>query len=153
MSDHIASVVPEFGRVGDAGELKAFLVSMDGEFPHPLSSRCDLGEFSAKLLGAGVAEGAWLSGELVGALAGYVNDVARSEGYISVLVVSPFARGRKISSALLESFLADAREAGMRAVRVFTHHTNEAAFGLYTSHGFVSLGLNQNGDYELLRQL
>lgn len=153
MSERTAPETPTFGRIRDVRELEAFLASMDREFPHPLSSRCDLGEFSAKLLCAGVAEGAWLEGELVGALAGYVNDTTGLEGYISVLVVSPFARGRKISSTLLEAFLADARGAGMRTVRVFTHRTNEAAFGLYTSHGFVSLGLNQDDDYELLRQL
>lgn len=142
-----------YGRVCDRGELEAFLSEMDREFPHPLSLRCDLGVFSEKLLDKGIVEGAWLGDGLVGVLAGYVNDPVGCEGYISVLVVRPEARGRRISSALLDAFLIAARDAGMRTVRVFTYKTNEAAFGLYTSHGFVSLGLNDDGDYELLKTL
>lgn len=142
-----------YGTVSDPSELEPFLSLMDGEFPHPLSSRCDLGEFARKLVLCGAVEGAWLSGDLVGVLGGYANDSVGREGYISVLVVRPEMRGRRISSTLLERFLGEARDAGMRAVRVFTHHTNDAAFGLYTSHGFESLGLDDGEDYELLKLL
>lgn len=142
-----------FGRVEVAHELEGFLRLMDGEFPHPLSSRCDLDEFSKKLLRGGVVEGAWIAGELVGVLGGYVNNEKDHEGYISVLVVMPSARGRRISSILLENFLEEARAARMSTVRVFTHRTNEAAFGLYVSHGFEVLGLSAANDYELLRRL
>lgn len=134
-------------------EIAAFLLKMDHEFPHPLSSRCDLEDYSRKLVKSGIVESAWVTDRLVGLLAGYVNDSARLEGYISVLVVEPNMRGRKISSTLLERFLSDAQAEGMRTVRVFTYHTNAAALALYRSHGFDEVGLNESGEYELLRIL
>ena len=141
-----------FARVEREPELVAFLVRMDREFPHPLSSKCDLSVYASKLLTGGIVEGAWEGDELLGILAGYANDLGAREAYISALVVDPRYRGRRISSKLLSNFEDDARKAGMDSSRVFTYKTNAAAFGLYTAHGYQTVGLHDNGDYELLKR-
>lgn len=142
-----------YGCILDARVLQCFLERMDSEFPQPLSSKCDLNEYAHKLVDDGCVEGAWSGGELVGILAGYANDVKAYMAYISVLVVTQEHRGQRISSELLERFVQNAREAGMRAIRVFTYHTNEAAHGLYVSHGFEEVAYDPHGDYELVKQL
>ena len=143
----------EYGRIDDCELLESFLRCMDNEFPLPLSSKCDLGEYSRKLVDEGCVEGAWAAGELVGVLAGYMNNLQTREAYISVLVVSKAFRGRRISSSLLERFVHDAREEGMQTIRVFTFHTNDAAHGLYVSHGFEEVAFEPHGDYELVKQI
>lgn len=140
-------------RVENAPELTSFLMQMDREFPHPLSSKCLLSEYAHKLIAGGLVEGAWKEGELLGILAGYANNREKLEAYISVLVVDPKYRGRHISSMLLNAFEVEARDAGMKYSRVFTYRTNSAAFGLYSAHGYKNLGLCENGDYELLKKL
>lgn len=142
-----------YGCIDDCELLQSFLRRMDNEFPHPLSSKCDLGEYSRKLVDEGCVEGALAAGELVGVLAGYVNNLQTCEAYISVLVVSQAFRGKRISSMLLERFVHDAREEGMQTIRVFTFHTNDAAHGLYVSHGFEEVAFEAHGDYELVKQI
>jgi ribosomal protein S18 acetylase RimI-like enzyme len=65
------------------------------------------------------------------------------------IAVVPSARGRGIGSALLESLLARAREAGHHALSLAVDRDNAGAIDLYGRHGFDAV--EERGDSVTMR--
>ena len=123
------------GEISDSILFSAFLAKMDNEFPVPLSKKANLEDYATKLLVNGSVFFAKDEEKLIGIIAGYNNT---QKGYISVLVLDPEYRGRKISVTLLDMFLNECKENRVELVEVFTHKTNVEAQGLYEKFGFVA---------------
>jgi DNA-binding MarR family transcriptional regulator/GNAT superfamily N-acetyltransferase len=79
----------------------------------------------------------WVA-EVGGAMAGSVLLTDEGEGLsrLRLLYVEPWARGRGIGEALVTTCLAFAREAGYRAMTLWTHSVLESARRIYAAHGF-----------------
>ena len=75
------------------------------------------------------------------ALVGYVVAlVMADEGEIADVAVLPAARRRGIARVLLERMMADAVDAGVRALFLEVRESNVAARALYDALGFVQVG-------------
>lgn len=67
---------------------------------------------------------------------------------IKRMYVRPAARGAGVADAIIERLQDEARDAGLRVVRLETGIHQPAAIGLYRRHGFAPR--NAFGPYELL---
>jgi len=85
---------------------------------------------------SGRSEG-WVA-EVGGAMAGSVllTDEGDSVSRLRLLYVEPWARGRGIGEALVTTCLGFARDAGYRAMTLWTHTVLESARRIYAAHGF-----------------
>lgn len=83
-------------------------------------------------------EQCWVA-EIDGVMAGavFVTDEGDGVARLRLLHVEPFARRRGIGDALVARCVGFAREAGYRALVLWTHTVLEAARRLYAAHGFV----------------
>jgi GNAT superfamily N-acetyltransferase len=82
-------------------------------------------------------EQAWIA-EVDGTMAGSIllTDSGGGLARLRLLYVEPFARGRGIGDALVATCLAFARDAGYRAVTLWTHTVLASARRIYAGHGF-----------------
>ena len=83
---------------------------------------------------------------------GYIGMICvLDEGYITNVAVDPAMRRLGIGRALVEAMLARAEKRRMSFVTLEAREHNEAALALYTSMGFVRVGLRK-GYYERPRE-
>ena len=68
--------------------------------------------------------------------AGFLTDEGDGLARLRLLYVEPFARGRGVGQALVAACVAFARQAGYRAVTLWTHTVLESARRIYAAHGF-----------------
>ncbi|WP_424951846.1 N-acetyltransferase family protein [Deinococcus sp.] len=98
----------------------------------------------AEHLGERVTLGAFLSGELVGAMTA-VRELTlkrRHKGNIYAVYVSPAARGQRVGETLLSALLAWAGAVpGLEQLHLAVSVTQEPARRLYLRHGFQVYGL------------
>ena len=82
-------------------------------------------------------EQCWVA-EVDGAMAGsvFVTDEGDGLSRLRLLYVEPFARGMGIGAALVGTCIGFAREAGYRAMTLWTHDVLESARRLYAGYGF-----------------
>ncbi|HVB51617.1 MAG TPA: GNAT family N-acetyltransferase [Acidimicrobiales bacterium] len=60
--------------------------------------------------------------------------------------VAPFARGRKVGDALVDSVIQWAEELNITSVELSVKEDNILAIALYTRHGFADAGINNRDD-------
>ena len=108
---------------------------MNEAFPIPLSNKVNLEYYTEKLLKNAVICAEFVNEQIVGLVAGYINDVSQI-AYISLVAVLPQARGRGIASKLIKEFFEKCREKEYIAVHVYTHKTNHSAICMYGKLGF-----------------
>ena len=86
--------------------------------------------------------------EETGAALGYAGAwMIFEEGHITNVAVAPAARGRGIGRALMQALMQYAANLGVHYLTLEVRRGNEAARKLYTSLGFVELGVRK-GYYE-----
>ena len=117
-------------------QIEQFLWAVDESFPIPLSHKQDLHLFAKKLFEKATLCTEIEQGRILAMVAGYTENVTDDLAYISVVATLPEARGRRLASALIERFIAIARERGLRAVHLYTVRTNTSAMRMYQRLGF-----------------
>jgi ribosomal protein S18 acetylase RimI-like enzyme len=60
--------------------------------------------------------------------------------------VAPFARGRRVGDALVNSVIRWAEELNITSVELSVKEDNLPAIALYTRHGFEDVGINKRDD-------
>ncbi len=123
-------------------EIADHLRQADGSFVPPLSDRVEIDAYAEKLVRVGRRYEAWAEGQLVGLVAGYLDDPAA--GFISSVSVIPSWKRKGIGNALLAAFITHACVAGIRTVRLEVYRENDAALRLYRTLGFSEV--NRSGD-------
>lgn len=122
------------GKITQKSLLK-FIQQIDRTFPIPLSDKVNLEDYTEKLLKNAVLCAEFDNEQIIGVVAGYINDVSLF-AYISLVAVLPQARGEGVASKLIKEFFEKCREKAYIAVHVYTHKTNHSAIRLYEKLGF-----------------
>ncbi|WP_409289041.1 GNAT family N-acetyltransferase [Pseudomonas sp. KCJK8927] len=78
----------------------------------------------------------YIDGRCAGFVAFYCNDPKVSQAFITLLLVSPGFRGKKVASALLGGLLSLARARGFATCRLEVDVENFTAIKLYEKFGF-----------------
>ena len=88
-------------------------------------------------------EGRLWAGEEGGAMLsfGRLHDLGEGEGWVSAMRVLASRRGEGLGHQLLDRILADARSAGLPAVRAVIEDGNSASRRLFARHGFQSVAV------------
>ncbi|WP_392887958.1 GNAT family N-acetyltransferase [Eubacterium limosum] len=115
--------------------LLRFIHQIDRVFPIPLSDKVNLEDYTEKLLKNAVICAEFDNEQIIGVVAGYINDIS-SIAYISLVAVLPQARGEGVASKLIKEFFEKCREKAYIAVHVYTHKTNHLAIRMYEKLGF-----------------
>lgn len=133
----------EFGLIGqgDRDEFARFLDEVDSDFPIPLSHKVDLGAWSARIIEVGLVVAARRDGRIEGVAAGYANDTAGRNAFLSVLAVARGVRGEGIGGKLVAEFERESTRRGMGRVLLTTHSSNRPARTLYSRMRYTTDGI------------
>lgn len=74
-------------------------------------------------------------------------------GHIAMVFVEPAAQRRGVGTGLLAALIGTARADGLTRLIVWTGVDNDAATGLYRTHGFTGTGRRQQHGDRTIRQL
>ncbi|HSX14695.1 MAG TPA: GNAT family N-acetyltransferase [Candidatus Saccharimonadales bacterium] len=138
---HIASINP--GQVSQLHRLFQSAVASDfSYFPGPYRAQVLRENSLIRLLVAAfrpsrILLGAWRNGELVGYIIGVTNGNASAKIYW--LYVRPDARGAKLGTKLLDSFVEVVRSRGMERISLVTHNYED----YYRKYGFKLEGTDK----------
>lgn len=125
----------------DRDELVRFLDEVDSDFPIPLSHKVDFGAWSAKVIEGGLVVVARRDGRIEGVAAGYANDAAGRNAFLSVLAVAQGVRGGGIGGKLVAEFERESLRRGMERVLLTTHSSNFPAMALYSGMRYTTDGM------------
>lgn len=120
----------------DINQLVEHLESCDHDFSPPLSQRTDLTRYADKLFTQAECFEAWVSGELVGLVAIYLNDEEEELAFISNVSVLRRWQGNGIASHLLRESLSLARKRRFNVACLNVNAANSAAITMYEKAGF-----------------
>ncbi len=121
---------------GEREEFVRFLHDVDSDFPIPLSRKVDLDVWSPKILEAGLVVVARRGRHIEGVAAGYANDIAGRNAFLSVLAVAKGVRGEGIGGRLVAEFERESSRRGMEHILLTTHSSNCPAKALYSAMGY-----------------
>lgn len=121
----------------ELARLAALLRRIDNIFPIPLSKKVNIDEYAIKALSKGIVICAENSGDIIGILLGYANDLITKNVYIVVLGVLKEYQSQGIGRSLINRMKELSRSYGMKNVCLFTHQSNESAIRFYISNGFT----------------
>jgi len=105
-------------------------------FIPPLHTRVNIESYSEKLITQSVTFEAWLNNDLIGLLAGYLNDYETKVGYISNVSVVPARQGEGIASQLVKQCINHAKSLSFNELRLSVNNQNISAYNFYVKHGF-----------------
>lgn len=116
-------------------EVFALLTACDQDYVPSLSSRVSLNEYASKIVSKAVRFEAWIGQCLVGLVAAYCNDTAKT-AFVTNVSVEPRFRGAGLGGELVASCVSYCGACGMRQITLSVNHTSSAAIALYQRHGF-----------------
>ncbi len=121
-----------------SAELESLMHEVDADFPTPLSKITDINLYVQKLLSVGTVFGLMEIStlRLRGWIAGYCNDFNNYKAFISSFGLVHVFRGKGFSHELLNSFIYECEQKGMKEIKLNCFTTNERAFSLYSKLGF-----------------
>ena len=123
--------------VGHEELVREFLVAVDRDFPDPLSSKVDLGDYAAKIARAASGAVCLEGGRIVSAVFGYTRDTPRGLAYVTAAATLPSHRGRGLFTELVGRFCSLAESLGLRGVHLYAEPGNAAACRGYEACGFA----------------
>lgn len=124
-----------YGQANAADIIKHFL-GCDTAFLDALRLRTHLPDYASKLHARALRYEAWAGQRLVGLLAVYRDDTAKTAYISNVSVLSEYCR-QGIASQMLSLCLAQARNLNVLEVVLEVVRDNHAAIELYRRHGFL----------------
>ena len=120
----------------DKAPALAFLRTVDGDFPVPLSQKADLEDLAQKVIDRGYIVAVQEGERLLSAAFFYCNDVETEIGYLSVLATLPECRGMGYANAVISEMERIAKEQGMRRMQLYTYRSNKGAVDFYIKNGY-----------------
>lgn len=125
-------------------ELSNILANISEEFTPTITSRIPAQEYAIKIRTYGHTFELFINGELVAFAAGYLNNLAESKGYLTVLYTFPSFRGNGYADLLLCLVKNTARKLGIRELSLEVSCENISALKMYISNGFNISERKQN---------
>lgn len=126
-------------------QIEKFLISVEKDFPIPLSQKEDLHYLACKFYDKATICSLIESGEVKGMVVGYTKDLVENLAYISIVAVDEQHRGKGYARKLVLEFVNECKNKNIRAVHLYTDIRNNAAIRLYEQIGFV--------DYKMKHEL
>lgn len=128
-------------NVSDKEEILKSIRLLEENLRPSLSERnVDLVDYTKKLSNSGKIWCHYDMGKPVSIIAGYCNDFESHTAYLSMLVVAPEYRGKKLASSLLSEFEKYAQENQMESVKLEVRKHNDTAQKLYRKFGYRVIG-------------
>lgn len=124
-------------------KVRAFLLETDNEFDKPLSTRVDIDEYAKKLSDFSKFVYCNVDDDIVGMISCYMN--RPSVGYISNVCVKKKFQGKGLFSKMLKVLLFNAKELGMKTLKLEVDDDNHKAKEIYHSNGFALCGDSKRG--------
>ena len=128
-------------------DLINFLKVMDNEFPKPLSKKVKIEDYIEKLINNGIIIVSKDKNNIVGLVAGYINDYKECLAYISIIAVKNEYRSKHIGKKLLNIFENIALKNGMKNILLTVHRDNKRAIEFYKKNNY-SIDDNMIANYE-----
>ena len=124
-------------KMVDREKFKKYVKEVEGDFPIPLSERVDLEEYADKLYYDSTLICEEENSEIIGFVAGYINETESMQAYVSILSVHKNARGKGLARKLMTQFVEECRKKNFRKVSLHSNVSNTIAYELWLKLGFV----------------
>lgn len=132
-------------------QILTHLHACNNSFDPPLDNRVNLEEYSVKLHQKAVNFEAFNEGVLIGLIAAYFNDLTNQIGYITNVSLIPQFMGLGIASTLMKMCTTEAKEQGLKKIRLEVVQTNQPAIKLYHKFKFEKISLK--GDFQVMEHI
>lgn len=116
-------------------DFKNFILAHDASFEPRLSSVTEINTYIDKLYSNADIFFKTEDNNLVGFVAGYINDFINKSAYISLVLVDKHFRGKGIANSLLKEFTEECRRLNFKVIRLEAR-INNSAKRLYENFGF-----------------
>jgi len=124
--------------------IEAHFMACDEQFVPHLSQRVDITNYSAKIARYATLVEAWMENQLIGLVAGYMNDPKKEDCFVTSVSVLPNWHGRGVANRLMKNYIRHARESGFDHIRLSVDALNVLALELYRKHGFTDSNSDSN---------
>ena len=117
-------------------EIENFLISVDTDFPIPLSKKTRLDNLSKKFFDTANCFAIKKDGKIVSAVFGYIDNAFDDLAYISVVATLRDYRGQGYSKTLVTEFSGFAELSQKSGVHLYCDASNKPALSMYKKLGF-----------------
>ena len=124
-------------NVASRQRIAKHLLLCDADFIPPLSGRVEIRYYAQKIVSKATRFEAWSGHTLIGLVAVYCNDQARSAFITSVSVLREWT-GKGIAANLMKQCIERSKASGMQKISLEVAGENAPAIRLYGSCGFVA---------------
>lgn len=141
-------------KVTDKEEIEKAVKLLEGMLIPSLTERnIDTILYSKKLSNNGKVWCHYNMGKPISIIAGYLNDMASRIAYLSILIVAPEYRSKKLASSLLTKFEDYAIQNGMDYIKLEVRKNNIAAQKLYKNFSYEIIGEASETSFYMKKQL
>ena len=140
----------------DCPSIIEYIKSIDSLFPVPISEKTNISDYVMKLYKNGTIILAMHSSEIIGIIAGYMNDSKKNTSYISILGVKKEYQKQKVGIKLFKIFQMLSKKEGLKNILLSVHKENKVAINFYLKNGFKRINSNISGnnyDYSFKKKL
>lgn len=118
-------------------EIEEFLISVEKDFPIPLSQKGDLHHLACKFYNKATICSLVEVDKVKGMVIGYTENLVENLAYISIVAVDRKYRGKGYAKKLVLEFIDECKNKNIKAVHLYTDTRNTVAIRLYKQMGFI----------------
>lgn len=121
----------------DLNQLEALIIQeQNDQLGMFITNNTDIDSYIHKLTTSAEILAHYINGECAGFIAFYCNDVEKQSSFITLLLIAPEYRGKKIASSLIDAVISIAQVRGFAWCSLEVKKNNFAALELYKSKTF-----------------
>lgn len=140
----------EYKKIDNAKLYNALKNLQNHITPTLLERGINIEEYAEKLSTFGTSVAAYVNGDICGVISGYLN---KNIGYISIFIVNKEFQGLNIGKELLKQFEFEAKNNGIKVLKLEVRKNNKAAIGFYEHFSFNIVSNASNESYYMEKKL
>ena len=137
----------------DKEGLKKFILSVNNDFPIPITDKVDVDEFLDRIKNNGVVCCCYDGRKVVSCAFFYANNFIEKVGFFTLFATLKSYRKYGIGSTLIDMMIDYCVKLGFEKIQLYTHETNKNAINFYLKKGFYFIECDRKNDVKLEKNI
>lgn len=137
----------------DKEGLKEFILSVNDDFPIPITNKINVDEFLDKIKNNGVVCCCYDGKKVVSGTFFYANNFVEKIVGFTLLATLRNYRKYGIGSTLMDMMIDYCSELNFERIQLYTHETNKNAINFYLKKGFYFIDCDRKNDVKLEKNI